>query len=50
MWKILIYSRFEDIFADGMGCLVIMFENYEDALDAVNHLTSWGFVVTFGKE
>lgn len=50
MYKLLIYNRFEDIFADGTGCLLKMFDNYDEALDAVKVFTSMGFVVTFGKE
>lgn len=50
MYKLLIYNRFEDIYADGAGCLLKMFDDYNEALDAVEFLTSMGFVVVFGKE
>lgn len=50
MYKLLIYNGFEDIYADGAGCLSKMFDDYDKALDAVEFLTSMGFVVVFGKE
>lgn len=51
MYKLLIYDRFEDIFTDGAGCLIKMFDDYDTALEAVEFLTStMGFVVVFGKE
>lgn len=50
MYKLLIYNRFEDIYTDGAGCLLKMFDDYDEALNAVKFLTSMGFVVVFGKE